>query len=72
MFGRRLLFITKPCFTITKNEKQLWQNAQRMACGPIHFGGQQHDGQSEINLLVWKPGDYGSSKPFWVPKMTIP
>lgn len=55
-------------FTITKNDKHLWQTPKEWHVDQFILADSNNDGQTEINLLVWKPGDYGSSKPFWVRK----
>lgn len=52
--------------TISENGQALWQTPKEWRVDDYILADSNNDGQTEINLLVWKSGDYGASKPFWV------
>jgi poly-gamma-glutamate synthesis protein (capsule biosynthesis protein) len=52
--------------TITENGKQLWQTPEDWHIDDVIIADSNNDGIIEINLLLWKSGNYGSSQPFWI------
>jgi poly-gamma-glutamate synthesis protein (capsule biosynthesis protein) len=65
-------FITEECslenglLTITKNSKIVWQSPNDWWIDDFIIADSNNDGILNINLSLWKAGNFGSSKPFWV------
>lgn len=53
---------------ITENNKTIWQSEKNWRVDDFVLADANNDGMVELNISVWKPGNYGSSKPFWVEK----
>jgi len=51
---------------ITENLKIVWQSPDDWWIDDFILADSNNDGISDINLSLWKTGDFGSSKPFWV------
>ena len=51
---------------ITENSKILWQSPSDWWIDDFVLADSNNDGVTDINLSVWKPGDFGPSKPFWI------
>jgi len=52
--------------TITKNEKMIWQSPNNWWIDHFALADSNNDGIVDINLSLWKSGNFGTSKPFWV------
>ncbi len=52
--------------TITENSRQIWQTPPEWHVDSFVLADSTNDGITNINLSVWKPGNFGSSRPFWV------
>jgi len=52
--------------TITKNEKMIWQSPNNWWIDDFALADSNNDGIVDINLSLWKSGNFGTSKPFWV------
>ncbi len=44
----------------------LWQTPAEWEVDHYFIGDANHDGRTELNMVVWKEGSYGPIKPFWV------
>jgi poly-gamma-glutamate synthesis protein (capsule biosynthesis protein) len=55
-------------FKIFENNKVVWQSKEEWWIDNFVLADSTNDGLKDINLSVWKAGDYGPSKPFWVEK----
>lgn len=51
---------------IWQNKKKIWQTPSSWWVDSFFLADSNNDGRKEINLSVWKKGNFGSSKPFWV------
>ncbi len=52
--------------TITEGSKMIWQSSADWWVDSFVLADSNNDGVKDINLSVWKSGNFGSSKPFWV------
>ncbi|MBM3205635.1 CapA family protein [Candidatus Shapirobacteria bacterium] len=52
--------------TITENEKMIWQSPSDWWIDNFALADSNNDGIVNINLSLWRPGSFGTSKPFWV------
>lgn len=52
--------------TVWQNKKKIWQTPSSWWVDSFFLADSNNDGRKEINLSVWKKGNFGSSKPFWV------
>ncbi len=52
--------------TISEGSKIIWTSSQKWWTDDFALADSNHDGQTEVNLSVWKAGSFGSSKPFWI------
>lgn len=52
--------------TIRENSKLVWQSASDWRIDNFILADSTNDGIVDINLSVWKAGNFGSSKPFWI------
>jgi poly-gamma-glutamate synthesis protein (capsule biosynthesis protein) len=52
--------------TISENNQVIWQSKEEWWIDDFVLADSTNDGIKDINLSVWKAGDYGPSKPFWV------
>ncbi len=52
--------------TITENSKTIWQSPADWQIDSFVLADSTNDGVVDINLSLWKPGNFGPSKPFWV------
>lgn len=48
--------------------RQVWQSPVDWWVGNFVLADSTGDGVTDLNMSVWKSGNYGSSKPFWVKK----
>ncbi|MEK7623283.1 MAG: CapA family protein [Patescibacteria group bacterium] len=53
-------------FILTEEERILWSTPETWWVDDVVFADSTNDGIIDINLSVWKAGNFGSSKPFWV------
>lgn len=53
-------------FTAVSGEKTLWQSGPGLHVQDYLSMDIDRDGSTELLLLVWRRGNYGSSRPFWV------
>ena len=51
---------------VSQNKKKIWQTPSSWRVDSFFLADSNNDGRKEINLSVWKKGNFGSSKPFWV------
>jgi poly-gamma-glutamate synthesis protein (capsule biosynthesis protein) len=51
---------------IVQGTKIIWRSSSEWWIDDFVLADSNNDGITDINLSVWKSGDYGSSKPFWV------
>jgi poly-gamma-glutamate synthesis protein (capsule biosynthesis protein) len=52
--------------TVIEADQQLWRSPSGWWIDDFALVDVTNDGQTDISLSVWKEGDYGPSKPFWV------
>ncbi len=52
--------------TITENSEIIWQSPTDWWIDNFVLADSNHDGVIDINLSLWKAGNFGTSKPFWV------
>lgn len=52
--------------TIAENEKMIWQSPDDWWIDNFILADSNNDGIEDINLSLWKSGNFGTSKPFWV------
>lgn len=52
--------------TITEDPRILWESPGEWWVEDFFAGDSTNDGILNLNLLVWKQGSFGKSKPFWV------
>jgi hypothetical protein len=52
--------------TITENKKTIWQSQNDWWIDDFALADSNNDGIIDINLSLWKPGSFGTSKPFWI------
>lgn len=50
---------------IYAEEKNIWQSNTEWHVDDFILGDSNNDQKIELNLLVWKSGNFGSSQPFW-------
>jgi len=53
---------------ITENSKMIWQSPSDWWIDDFVLADSNNDGIVDINLSLWKSGNFGTSKPFWVKK----
>ncbi len=51
---------------IAEKENIIWQSPDDWRIGNFFLADSNNDGISDINLSVWKAGNFGESKPFWI------
>lgn len=51
---------------IGRDHETIWQSPADWWVSGYALADVNHDGKTELNLSVWKPGDFGTSKPAWV------
>ena len=51
---------------ITENSKIIWQSPSDWWIDDFVLADSNNDGIVDINLSLWKSGNFGTSKPFWV------
>lgn len=51
---------------IKEQEKIIWQSPAEWQVDEFVLADANNDGLVDINLSVWKAGDFGSSQPFWI------
>jgi poly-gamma-glutamate synthesis protein (capsule biosynthesis protein) len=52
--------------TISSASTTIWQSPQEWWVDNFELADSNNDGMSDINLSVWKSGNFGPSKPFWI------
>lgn len=52
--------------TIAINEKMIWQTPSTWWIDDFVLADSNNDGITDINLSLWKSGNFGTSKPFWI------
>jgi poly-gamma-glutamate synthesis protein (capsule biosynthesis protein) len=60
--------LDKGRLTIQEKGETLWQSPAEWWIDDFILADSNNDGIKEINLSLWKAGNFGSSKPFWVEK----
>jgi len=45
---------------------QIWKSQDNWWIDGFSLADSNHDGINDINMSVWREGDFGSSKPFWI------
>lgn len=53
---------------IFTSEKNSWQSPADWQVDHVVFADSTNNGRRYFNLSVWKPGNFGSSRPFWIEK----
>lgn len=53
---------------ISRDKQTVWQTPADWWVASYVLADVNHDGKIELNLSVWKPGDFGPSKPVWIEK----
>lgn len=53
---------------ISRDRQTVWQSPADWWVASYILADVNHDGKVELNLSVWKPGDFGPSKPVWIEK----
>jgi hypothetical protein len=51
---------------VSKDSKTVWETPDQWWADDFVLADSDNDGQAEINLSVWKSGDFGPFKPFWI------
>jgi poly-gamma-glutamate capsule biosynthesis protein CapA/YwtB (metallophosphatase superfamily) len=51
---------------VTENSQILWQSPVEWWIDSFVLADANHDGSLNLNLSLWKAGDFGSSQPFWI------
>jgi len=54
--------------SITENANLIWQSPTDWHLDNFVLADSNNDSSIEINMSVWKAGNFGSSKPFWIKK----
>lgn len=52
--------------SIFKNEKLIFKSPPELNVKQVIFGDFNNDGNEDFGLSLWKRGNYGNAKPFWV------
>lgn len=52
--------------TVARGPDLIWRSPPEWRVTSFVLAESMHDGQTKLNLSVWKPGSYGPSKPFWL------
>ncbi len=52
--------------TVQTAAAQIWETPETWWVDDFILGDSNNDGTTDLNLVVWKSGSYGPSKPFWV------
>lgn len=52
--------------TVRVDGEIVWQSGQSWKVDSFVLGDANNDGVSDLNLSVWKPGNFGDLMPFWV------
>ncbi len=58
--------LEKGSLTIEDNSKMVWQSPSDWLIDSFVIADSNNDGTADINLSVWKAGNFGTSKPFWI------
>lgn len=51
---------------ISRENKVIWESSRHWWVDDFALADANNDGMTDISLSVWKAGDFGASKPFWV------
>lgn len=54
--------------TIAEGSKAIWQSPSEWWIDSFVLADSNNDGITDINLSLWKAGNFGPSKPFWIEK----
>ena len=60
------LTLARGRLTLMRGGAAVWSSPEAWWVDGFAAGDLTRDGKQDLALSVWKPGDYGSSKPFWV------
>lgn len=58
--------LEKGLLKIVQGNKIIWESPREWWIDDFVLADSNNDDITDVNLSVWKSGDYGSSKPFWV------
>lgn len=58
--------LEKGKLSIWENSKIVWQSPKEWSIDNFVLADINNDGITEINLSLWKAGNFGASKPFWI------
>ncbi len=58
--------LTAGRLTITESQKTIWQSPSDWQIDSFFLADANNDGLLDLNLSLWKPGSFGTSKPFWL------
>jgi len=64
--GKEQYFLTDGQLKIVEAGTTIWESPHEWHVDNVVLADSNNDGIVDINLSVWKPGNYGSSRPFWV------
>ncbi|KKQ71453.1 MAG: SH3 type 3 domain-containing protein, poly-gamma-glutamate synthesis protein (capsule biosynthesis protein) [Candidatus Peregrinibacteria bacterium GW2011_GWC2_39_14] len=54
--------------TVSENSQQIWQSSEVWFVDSFEIADSTGDSIPDLNMSVWKSGNFGPSKPFWVTK----
>lgn len=60
--------LSQGLLTFYRGKRLFWRSPSEWWVDDFFLADANGDGKKEINLSVWKAGDFGRSKPFWVKK----
>jgi len=60
--------LEKGRLTIAENSKVLWQSPKEWLIDDFILADVDNDGRVDINLSLWKRGNFGAVMPFWIKK----
>lgn len=50
---------------VTQNGRELWKSPNDWWVDGFEFADSNNDGVRDLNMSVWKPGNFGTFRPFW-------
>ena len=64
--GQTQLLLSKKRVSVTAEGETVWRSGRELRVQDVLWCDVDRDEESELLLLCWKRGRYGSSRPFWV------
>lgn len=66
----RLTIAERPTATerpvAAEQQKIIWRSPAEWHIDSVHIADSDNDGIPDVNISLWKPGNFGLSKPFWI------